>query len=54
MIAAGFSNSGKKGPINQFRFIITEPMEIEFPSSLSVVVRKWNPPMHDFLKKCMF
>jgi porcupine-like protein len=54
MIASGFTNTNKKDVYNQFRFIVTEPQEIEFPSSLSVVVRKWNQPMHDFLKKCLF
>ncbi|RZC38910.1 protein-cysteine N-palmitoyltransferase porcupine [Asbolus verrucosus] len=50
MIASGFTNSNKK----KMRFIITEPLEIEFPSSLSVVVRKWNQPMHDFLKRYVY
>ncbi|KAJ3623235.1 hypothetical protein MTP99_019473 [Tenebrio molitor] len=54
MIASGFTNTNKKDVYNQFRFIVTEPQEIEFPSSLSVVVRKWNQPMHDFLKKYVY
>ncbi|EFA11115.1 protein-serine O-palmitoleoyltransferase porcupine [Tribolium castaneum] len=54
MIAAGFTNSSKRDSLNQYRFVITEPLEIEFPSSLSIVVKKWNQPMHDFLKKYVY
>ncbi|XP_053948246.1 protein-serine O-palmitoleoyltransferase porcupine [Anastrepha ludens] len=34
--------------------MVTEPLQIEFPRSLSTVVRKWNIPMHTFLKEHIF
>ncbi|XP_069966249.1 protein-serine O-palmitoleoyltransferase porcupine [Bactrocera oleae] len=35
-------------------YMITQPVYIEFPRSLSSVVRAWNIPMHKFLKEFIF
>ncbi|KAK9880717.1 hypothetical protein WA026_013041 [Henosepilachna vigintioctopunctata] len=53
MIAAGFKNPTlKDGSI--WSYTIVSPMEVEFPTSLSVVVTKWNGPMHLFLKNSIY
>lgn len=37
-----------------FGLKVTQILEIEFPRSLHVVVRKWNLPMHHWLKEYVF
>ncbi|XP_018782596.1 PREDICTED: protein-serine O-palmitoleoyltransferase porcupine isoform X3 [Bactrocera latifrons] len=41
-------------PNKWFGYMVTQPIHIEFPRSLSSVVRAWNIPMHKFLKEFIF
>ncbi|CAH2007875.1 unnamed protein product [Acanthoscelides obtectus] len=54
MLAAGFKNSKIWKNDHEWRYIVTDPIKIEFPTALAIVVTYWNKPMHDFLKKCKY
>lgn len=43
-----------ENPASFPKFIVCEPIKIEFPRSLSEVVRFWNLPMHQWLKLHIF
>lgn len=52
MVLAGFTDD--KSQPGKWRYQITDPLKIEFTSSLVSVATSWNIPMHVFLKKCKF
>ncbi|KAJ8923540.1 hypothetical protein NQ315_010118 [Exocentrus adspersus] len=54
MLAAGFKNYNIWYDPNKWRFIITDPLKIEMPNALAIVVTNWNRPMHEFLKRYNF
>ncbi|KAJ8980574.1 hypothetical protein NQ317_018701 [Molorchus minor] len=54
MLAAGYKNQKIWNEPKQWRLVITEPIKIEFPTALTIVVAKWNRPMHEFLKKYVY
>lgn len=52
--AGGFSIYKDDKPNKWLGHMVTQPIHIEFPRSLSSVVRVWNIPMHKFLKEYIF
>lgn len=54
MLAAGYKNAKIWYSPDEWRYFITDPLNIEFPKALSLVVTHWNRPMHDFLKKYIY
>lgn len=54
MLAAGYKNTKIWHEPKKWHFEIADPLKIEFPSALAVVVTTWNKPMHDFLKKYVY
>ncbi|KAJ8930865.1 hypothetical protein NQ314_016285 [Rhamnusium bicolor] len=53
MVAAGYINHKIWYEDENWRFFITDPLKIEFPTALATVVTNWNQPMHEFLKRCI-
>lgn len=54
MLAAGYKNSRYWHNPDKWNYIVTDPIQIEFPTGLPTVVIHWNKPMHDFLKKYIY
>ncbi|XP_067637278.1 protein-serine O-palmitoleoyltransferase porcupine [Eurosta solidaginis] len=50
----GITLSKYENPNAYLGYMITQPLQIEFPRSLSTVVRTWNLPTHCFLKEYIF
>ena len=44
--------AGLGGSMANFNIQVAQPLEIEFPRSLSEIVKAWNIPMHKWLKTC--
>ena len=49
-VAAGFGIGSK----DLWTLQVSAPRHIEFPRSLPEVVKAWNIPMHNWIKKCKF
>ncbi|VEN59917.1 unnamed protein product [Callosobruchus maculatus] len=54
VLAAGFKHATIWNKENEWSYSVTDPIKIEFPTALSIVVTYWNKPMHDFLKKYVY
>nr|CAI5837985.1 unnamed protein product [Callosobruchus analis] len=54
VLAAGFKHPTIWTKENEWSYSVTEPLKIEFPTALSIVVTYWNKPMHDFLKNDVY
>ncbi|XP_037938585.1 protein-serine O-palmitoleoyltransferase porcupine [Teleopsis dalmanni] len=52
--AAGIVPYNDGRPNSALGYLVCKPWEIEFPRSLTSVVRSWNLPMHKWLKIYMF
>ncbi|KAF7267147.1 hypothetical protein GWI33_019638 [Rhynchophorus ferrugineus] len=54
MLAAGWKEKDHHFDEQYWKLSVTNPLNIELPSALSIVVINWNKPMHYFFKKYIY
>ena len=52
VVAAGIGATRSEG--GRWTLQVSIPLHVEMPRSLTEVVKAWNIPMHNWLKKCKF